>query len=154
MGAEGGQGGDGQLKGGTSQGWGPGWPWHLELHVQVLWLPALLHKPEAEGLEVNLVLGLLDNLPEQGPRGPQVVVLVGQQVLEHHGQELGQRDHAGSSWDHLRPPIRASLGLAGSPLGKHPTSLPKAPQAHRCMSNQPLTGWLHPDSGVTTLSTA
>jgi hypothetical protein len=31
------------------------------------------------------VLGLLDDLPQQGPRGAEVVILVGQQVLEHHG---------------------------------------------------------------------
>lgn len=61
---------------------------HLELHVQVLGLPALLHEPETEGLEVDLMLRLLDNLTQQSSRRPQVVILVGQQVLEHHGQKL------------------------------------------------------------------
>lgn len=58
---------------------------HLKFHLQVLRLLALLHEPQAEGLEVDLVLGLLDDLPQQGPGGTEVVILVGQQVLEHHG---------------------------------------------------------------------
>lgn len=71
---------------------------HLELHVQVLGLLALLHEPETESLEVDLMLGLLDDLPEQGPRGPQVVIFVGQQVLEHHGQELARDRPCGVLW--------------------------------------------------------
>jgi hypothetical protein len=34
------------------------------------------------------MLRLLDNLTQQSSRRPQVVILVGQQVLEHHGQKL------------------------------------------------------------------
>ena len=62
---------------------------HLELQVYIDGLLPLLHQAQTEGLEVDLVLGLFDDLPQQSPRGSEVIVLVSQQVLEHHGKELG-----------------------------------------------------------------
>lgn len=41
--------------------------WHLKFHFQVLGLLALLHEPQAESLEVDLMLGLLDDLSQQSP---------------------------------------------------------------------------------------
>lgn len=51
---------------------------HLELHFGVLRLLPLLHESQAEGLEVDLVLGLLDDLPQESPGCSQIVIFVGQ----------------------------------------------------------------------------
>lgn len=61
---------------------------YFELHVHIGGLLSLLHQTQAKGLEVDLMLGLFDDLSEQGSGGTEVVILISQQVLEHHGQEL------------------------------------------------------------------
>ena len=50
----------------------------FELHFHIGGLLSLLHQTQAERLEVDLVLGLLDNLSEQSSGGTQVVVFIGQ----------------------------------------------------------------------------
>lgn len=63
--------------------------WYLEFHLCIQGLLPFLHETQAEGLEVDLMLCLLDDLSQQSPRSSQVIVLGGQQVLEHHCQVLG-----------------------------------------------------------------
>lgn len=51
---------------------------HFKLHVSIRGLLPLLHEAQTERLEVDLMLGLLDDLSEQGTRCSQVIILVGQ----------------------------------------------------------------------------
>lgn len=41
--------------------------WYLELHLCIQGLLPLLHETQAEGLEVDLMLCLFDDLPQQSP---------------------------------------------------------------------------------------
>lgn len=43
------------------------------------------------------MLGLFDDLSQQSSRGTEVVVLIGQQVLEHHRQELQTEQKKGTT---------------------------------------------------------
>lgn len=49
---------------------------HLKLHVYIGGLFSLLHEAQAKGLEVDLMLGLLDDLPQQGTRCSQIIIFV------------------------------------------------------------------------------
>lgn len=65
---------------------------HFKLHFYISCLLSLLHEAQTKGLEVDLMFGLFNDFSKQGTGSTQVIVLVGQQVLEYHGQKLEDKN--------------------------------------------------------------